>query len=91
MKRAVCSSLWFLSIVCLYELLVSVVGAPRLIGPTVGMIAAILVFVDPGGRIWATQSASVGDAIAAAGRPHQGRGDTASTASAGAAGTTRPA
>jgi len=51
-KRAVAGLLWFFSIWATYELLWSVVGAPRLIGPILGLVAASLVVVDPTGRFW---------------------------------------
>lgn len=51
-KRAVAGLLWFFSIWAAYEVLWSVVGAPRLIGPMLGLVAAGLVVIDPTGRFW---------------------------------------
>lgn len=51
-KRAVAGLLWFFSIWATFELLWSVVGVPRLIGPILGLVAASLVVVDPTGRFW---------------------------------------
>lgn len=51
-KRAVAGFLWFLSIWLAYEVVWSVVGTPRTIGPILGLVAAAFVVVDPTGRVW---------------------------------------
>jgi hypothetical protein len=51
-KRAVAGFLWFLSIWVAYEVIWSITGAPRPIGPILGLVAASLVVIDPTGRFW---------------------------------------
>ena len=52
-KRAVAALLWFAAVWVGYELLWSVTGAPRVIGPIVAAAAAGFVTVDPRGVFWA--------------------------------------
>ena len=46
-KRAVVSVLWFAAIWVGYEVVWSVTGAPRLVGPIVASVVAVFVGVDP--------------------------------------------
>jgi hypothetical protein len=51
-KRAVAGLLWFFSIWAAYEVIWSVAGVPRPIGPILGLVLASLVVIDPTGRFW---------------------------------------
>jgi hypothetical protein len=57
MKRVIAAGLWFISTLCMYELLVSVGDAPRIVGPLLGLVAAAFVLVDPLQRFWNGQAA----------------------------------
>jgi len=50
-KRAIAGVLWFFSIWAAYEVIWSVAGVPRLIGPILGLLGAGIVVVDPTGRL----------------------------------------
>ena len=51
-KRAVAGLLWFFSIWVAYELIWSLTGVPRSVGPVLGLLAAVVVVIDPDGRFW---------------------------------------
>ena len=51
-KRAVGGLLWFLAISSAYEFLWALTGVPHDLGPMCGLLAAVVVVVDPTGRIW---------------------------------------
>jgi hypothetical protein len=51
-KRSVATFGWFLSTWCLYELIVYFAGAPRVLGPVLGVLAAAVVGLDPFDVIW---------------------------------------
>lgn len=42
MKSIVVGSLWFISFWCIYELFVSALGAPRMVGPLLGIIGSLV-------------------------------------------------
>lgn len=47
LRRTAIALLWFIAIALAHELIWSLTGSPRLIGPTLGTIAALFVFFDP--------------------------------------------
>ena len=51
-KRALAAFLWFASIWFAYEVIWSLTGVPRVLGPIMGAAAAIVVTVDPTGWFW---------------------------------------
>jgi len=51
-RRAVAALLWFAAVWFGYEVLWSVTGVPRLIGPVVAFVVAALVTIDPAGAFW---------------------------------------
>lgn len=51
-KRTVAGLLWFFAIWAAYEVIWSVAGVPRPIGPILGLLAAGAVVIDPTGRFW---------------------------------------
>ena len=51
-KRALAAFLWFASIWFAYEVVWSLTGLPRVLGPIMGAAAAIVVTVDPTGWFW---------------------------------------
>ena len=57
-KRALGALLWFAAVGLGFEILWSVTGAPRLVGPGLALLIAILVTIDPTGHIWAQRSTS---------------------------------
>jgi len=52
-KRALAAFLWFAAAWFGYEIVWSVTGAPRLLGPMLAFLAGAFVTVDPFGRFWA--------------------------------------
>jgi hypothetical protein len=60
-KRLTSGSLWFLAIWFGYEILWSVMGVPRMLGPMLAFVVASLVVADPAGLFWPApaRSASV--------------------------------
>lgn len=57
-KRALAAGLWFAAAWFGYEILWSVTGAPRPIGPILAAGIAALVVVDPFHRFWAAEPAA---------------------------------
>jgi hypothetical protein len=51
-KRAIGSVLWFAAVWLTYEVVWSLTGVPRTIGPVLGAAVAILVTLDPTGWFW---------------------------------------
>ena len=51
-KRALAAFLWFASIWFAYEVIWSLTGVPRVLGPLMGAAAAIVVTIDPTGWFW---------------------------------------
>jgi hypothetical protein len=51
-KRLTAGSLWFLAIWFGYEILWSVMGVPRMVGPMLAFVVASLVVADPAGLFW---------------------------------------
>lgn len=51
-KRAAGGVLWFLAIWTAYEFLWALTGVPHDLGPLLGLMAAVIVVVDPTSRIW---------------------------------------
>jgi hypothetical protein len=51
-KRAIGAVLWFAAVWFTYEVIWSVTGLPRAIGPIMATITATLVAVDPTGWFW---------------------------------------
>jgi hypothetical protein len=51
-KRAVASVLWFAAVWVTYEVIWSVTGLPRMIGPVLAATIAAIVAVDPTGWFW---------------------------------------
>ena len=56
MRRLIAGPLWFISTWCLYELLWSLTGIPRLVGPVLGLTVAGLVLLDPWHLFWSQGS-----------------------------------
>ena len=52
MKRFVAGLLWFLAFSLMYELLWSLTGVPRMVGPILGLIVAATVWLDPMHWFW---------------------------------------
>ena len=52
MKRFVAGPMWFLSFWLMYELLWSLTGVPRVMGPVVGLVVATTVWIDPMHWFW---------------------------------------
>jgi hypothetical protein len=52
MKRLIAGPLWFLAFAFMYELLWSVAGVPRVVGPALGLVAAVTVWIDPLHWFW---------------------------------------
>jgi hypothetical protein len=71
-KRALGSLLWFAASWFGFEILWSVTGVPRMLGPMLGLAVALLVATDPAGRIWG--SPSVEPRLAGAERPNANLG-----------------
>jgi hypothetical protein len=51
-KRLTSGSLWFIAIWFGYEILWSVLGVPRMVGPMLAFVVASLVVADPAGLFW---------------------------------------
>jgi len=51
-KRAIAAVLWFAAVWFAYEVIWSVTGLPRAIGPALGAAVAALVTLDPTGWFW---------------------------------------
>jgi hypothetical protein len=51
-KRALAAFLWFASMWFAYEVIWSLTGVPRVLGPIMGAAAAIVVTLDPTGWFW---------------------------------------
>lgn len=51
LRRTAIALLWFIAVLVAHELIWSMTGSPRLLGPTLGAIAAAFTFLDPYGQI----------------------------------------
>lgn len=51
-KRLTAGSLWFIAIWFGYEIMWSLVGIPRMIGPMLAFVVTSLVVADPAGLFW---------------------------------------
>ncbi len=51
-KRLTAGSLWFIAIWFGYEILWSLMGVPRMVGPMLAFVVSSLVVADPGGLFW---------------------------------------
>jgi len=58
-KRALAAFLWFASIWFAYEVIWSLTGVPRVLGPIMGAAAALVVTVEPTGWFWSRASTRV--------------------------------
>ena len=56
MKRLIAGPLWFLAFWFMYELLWSLTGVPRMVGPVVGLVVAATVWIDPMHWFWPAHS-----------------------------------
>jgi hypothetical protein len=56
-KRAVAAVLWFAAVWATYEVVWSLTGLPRMLGPVLAAAIAAVVTVDPSGWFW-SRSAS---------------------------------
>jgi hypothetical protein len=65
-KRAVATVLWFVAIWVGYEIVWSVTGVPRAIGPIVATAVAGFVGLDPHGLFWARSAARITRSIGTA-------------------------
>jgi hypothetical protein len=52
MKRLVAGPLWFISFALMYELVWSLTGVPRVIGPVIGLMIGMTVWLDPLHWFW---------------------------------------
>ena len=52
MKRLAAGLLWFYSLWYLGSMTAAILGVPDLLGPVVGIVGGLLVFVDPRHVIW---------------------------------------
>ena len=52
MKRLMAGPLWFISFALMYELLWSLTGVPREIGPIIGVMIGLTVWIDPLHWFW---------------------------------------
>jgi len=52
MKRLVAGPMWFLAFWFMYEVLWSVTGVPRIVGPVIALIVAATVWIDPMHWFW---------------------------------------
>jgi hypothetical protein len=52
MKRLIAGPLWFISFALMYELLWSLTGVPRMIGPVIGLMICATVWIDPMHWFW---------------------------------------
>jgi len=57
-KRAVAAVLWFAAVWFTYEVVWSLTGLPRLLGPVLAATIAAVVTVDPTGWFWSRPSSS---------------------------------
>lgn len=56
MKRLIAGPLWFIAFALMYELLWSLTGVTRLVGPVIGLVVAATVWVDPLHLLWPAPS-----------------------------------
>jgi hypothetical protein len=56
MKRLIAGPLWFASFALMYELLWSLTGVPRVIGPVIGLMICATVWIDPMHWFWPAAS-----------------------------------
>ena len=52
MKRLIAGPLWFVSFALMYELLWSLTGVPRVIGPVMALVVGVTVWIDPMHWFW---------------------------------------
>lgn len=52
MKRLIAGPLWFVSFALMYELLWSLTGVPREIGPVIALVVGVTVWIDPMHWFW---------------------------------------
>ena len=52
MKRLIAGPLWFISFAMMYELLWSVTGLPREVGPVIARAVGLTVWIDPMHWFW---------------------------------------
>ena len=52
MKRLIAGPLWFISFALMYELIWSLTGVPRVIGPVIASVVAVTVWIDPLHWFW---------------------------------------
>lgn len=74
-KRAVASVLWFVSIAFAYEVVWSLTGVPRAVGPVLAAVVAAFVAVDPIRLFWPSTSSATRETpeMAPAALPSVGR------------------
>ncbi len=64
--RAIAGLFWFLATWVGYEIVWSIAGTPRVIGPILAFLVASILVVDPAGRFWARSQTRDGT-------PHSGK------------------
>jgi hypothetical protein len=52
MKRLIAGPLWFISFALMYELLWSLTGVPRVVGPVIALVVGVTVWIDPMHWFW---------------------------------------
>ena len=52
MKRLIAGPLWFISFALMYELLWSVTGVPRVVGPVIALVVGVTIWTDPMHWFW---------------------------------------
>jgi hypothetical protein len=52
MKRLIAGPLWFISFALMYELLWSLTGVPRIVGPVIALVVGLTVWIDPLHWFW---------------------------------------
>jgi hypothetical protein len=52
MKRLIAGPLWFISFALMYELLWSLTGVPRELGPVIALVIGVTVWIDPMHWFW---------------------------------------
>jgi hypothetical protein len=52
MKRLIAGPLWFISFALMYELLWSLTGVPREVGPAIALLVGVTVWIDPMHWFW---------------------------------------
>jgi hypothetical protein len=57
-KRALAAALWFASVWFTYEVVWSLTGLPRVLGPLLAATIAAVVTVDPTGWFWSRSTSS---------------------------------